>query len=67
MIKVLDLLQHSPTACTFSICFGIGIMLSVAYVDPSESSTIVLRQALGGFFLLLPGLAQAAGGSRNVR
>jgi hypothetical protein len=37
--------------------FGVGIMLSVAYLDPAETSSIGFRHALGGVFLLLPGLA----------
>ncbi|MBL8173371.1 MAG: hypothetical protein JNK48_01790 [Bryobacterales bacterium] len=57
MSKVLDTLKHSPAACAFCLAFGIGIMLSVAYVDPSNGTAITVRQAVGSVFLLLPGLA----------
>ena len=56
--KVLEIFKHNPMACTFSIAFGILIMLSVAYLDPSESSAIRLRHAVGSVLLLLPGMAQ---------
>jgi hypothetical protein len=55
--KVLGIFKHSPAACSFCIMFGVGIMLSVAYLDPTETSGISYRHALGGVFLLLPGLA----------
>ncbi len=57
MSKVLAALKHSPAACAFCLAFGIGVMLSVAYVDPSDKSGITIRQAVGSVFLLLPGLA----------
>lgn len=57
MSKVLDKLKHSPAACAFCLAFGVGVMLSVAYVDPSEKTAITVRQALGSILLLLPGLA----------
>jgi hypothetical protein len=57
MTKVLGILRNSPAACTFCIAFGIGVMLSVAYLDPNDTSTIGMRHALGGVFLLLPGMA----------
>lgn len=57
MTKVLAIFKNSPVACSFSIAFGIGVMLSVAYLDPADTSTIGFRHALGGVCLLLPGLA----------
>ncbi|MBL8218147.1 MAG: hypothetical protein JNL62_02905 [Bryobacterales bacterium] len=57
MSKVLDTLKHSPAACAFCLAFGIGVMLSVAYVDPGDKTAITIRQAIGSVFLLLPGLA----------
>jgi hypothetical protein len=56
MSKVLDTIKSSPAACAFCLAFGIGVMLSVAYVDPSEKMAIAIRQAVGSVFLLLPGL-----------
>ena len=55
--RVLGIFKHSPAACSFSIALGVGIMLSVAYLDPADKSSIAFRHALGGVFLLLPGLA----------
>ena len=57
MSKVLVTLKQSPAACAFCLAFGIGVMLSVAYVDPGDNMKIALRQGLGSVFLLLPGLA----------
>jgi CBS-domain-containing membrane protein len=57
MSKVLYTLKHSPAACAFCLAFGIGVMLSVAYVDPGDKMAIAIRQAIGGVCLLLPGLA----------
>lgn len=54
MIEVLGRLAHSPAACSFSIALGIGIMLSVASLDPSDTSAIALRNAVGAVFLLAP-------------
>lgn len=58
MAKVLEVLKSSPAACAFMMAFGVGVMLSVAYVEPSETSRIHLRQLLGGVCLLFPGIAQ---------
>jgi len=57
MSKVLDTLKNSPAACAFCLSFGIGVMLSVAYVDPGDKTAITIRQAIGSVLLLLPGLA----------
>jgi hypothetical protein len=57
MAKVLGIFKNSPAACSFCIAFGIGVMLSVAYLDPTDTSTIGFRHALGGVCLLLPGFA----------
>ena len=57
MSKVLYSLKNSPAACAFCLAFGIGIMLSVAYLDPGDNSGITVRQAVGSVLLLLPGLA----------
>ena len=57
MTKVLDIFKNSAVACTSSIFFGIGVMLSVAYVDPGDNLGIALRHSVGSVFLLLPGLA----------
>ncbi len=56
MLRVLSNLRNSPIACSFSMAFGIGVMLSVAYLDPDNKAAIALRHAVGGFFLLLPGV-----------
>ncbi len=58
MTKVLAKIFRSPAICSLSISFGIGVMLSVAFLDPSDSSQIVLRHTIGGFCLLAPGIAQ---------
>jgi hypothetical protein len=58
MSKVLGILKTSPAACAFLMAFGIGAMLSVAYVEPNETSRIHLRQLVGGVCLLFPGIAQ---------
>jgi hypothetical protein len=57
MSKVLDTLKQSPMACAFCLAFGIGVMLSVAYVEPANHTAITVRQAIGSVLLLLPGLA----------
>jgi hypothetical protein len=61
MTKVLVRIFRIPAVCSFSISFGIGVMLSVAYLDPSNSSQIVLRHVIGGLCLLAPGIAQRFG------
>ena len=58
MTKVLGRFANSPAACTFSISLGVGVMLSVAYLDPSQTSAIALRHAVGAIFLLAPSVAQ---------
>lgn len=58
MTRVLAHFANSPAACTFSIALGIGIMLSVAYLDPANTTAIAIRHGVGSFFLLLPGAAQ---------
>lgn len=58
MTKVLGRLANSPAACSFSISLGTGVMLSVAYLDPSNTPAILLRNAVGAVFLLAPALIQ---------
>ncbi|MCC6395290.1 MAG: hypothetical protein IT167_32175 [Bryobacterales bacterium] len=58
MAKVLAIMKSSPAACAFVMAFGIGAMLSVAYVEPDDTMRIHLRQVVGGVCLLFPGIAQ---------
>ncbi|MBI4907718.1 MAG: hypothetical protein HY820_29105 [Acidobacteria bacterium] len=57
MNRVLELLRVSPIACCFSVALGVGILLSVALIDPADNKQITMREILGAVFLLLPGLA----------
>ncbi|MCS7026262.1 MAG: hypothetical protein NZV14_15805 [Bryobacteraceae bacterium] len=58
MQKVLGRLANSPAACFFSIACGIGVMLSVASLSPTDTSAILLRNAVGAVFLLAPAFCQ---------
>jgi hypothetical protein len=58
MSKVLGIIAKSPFACSFSIALGVGILLSVAYLDPTDIAAIQVRQVAGGVFVLLPGISQ---------
>lgn len=58
MLKVLSNFASSPVACSFSIAFGIGAMLSIANIDPTDTARIAFRQAIGGLLLLAPSVAQ---------
>ena len=57
MRRVLELFRISPAACSFSIAFGVGVLLSIANVDPADSRQTTIREIIGAVFLLLPGLA----------
>lgn len=58
MMRVLNRFARSPIACTFCISCGVGVMLSVATLNPEETAAIHLRQAVGSILLLLPGFVQ---------
>jgi hypothetical protein len=57
MNRVLELFRQSPAACCFSIACGVGVLLSVALLEPSQSREITFREIIGGALLLMPGLA----------
>ncbi len=57
MNRVLDMLRISRKACCLCVALGVGILLSVALVDPANSRQITLREIVGAVFLLLPSVA----------
>jgi hypothetical protein len=58
MTRVLAYFASSVPACSASIAIGVGIMLSVANLDPMDLMGILARQTLGGICLLAPAVVQ---------
>lgn len=58
MTRVLAYFASSVPACSLSIALGVGIMLSVANLDPSDILGLLARQSAGGICLLAPAVAQ---------
>lgn len=57
-MKALAALLTTPTGSTLTITLGVGTMLSISFLDPSDSAHILKRQILGSVLLLLPAFAQ---------
>ncbi|MBL8209237.1 MAG: hypothetical protein JNK87_00920 [Bryobacterales bacterium] len=57
-MKALAALLTTPTVSTLIITLGVGTMLSISFLEPSDSAHILKRQVVGSLLLLLPAFAQ---------